>query len=123
MESCDITTQALHLMKRVIDGVDVRPEACSSSFTQEIFATDRVLKLVEKGIPFRLAYKQVAASLKEGHLENSLENILSKTHQGAPGNLNLSHAQAGVENFSKWLVSEKKKWAQMVQNLTGECLV
>lgn len=63
MESFDITEGSLKVMARVIDGLAVDRAACERGCTPELYATQKAYELVRKGVPFRDAYKQVAAEL------------------------------------------------------------
>jgi len=52
-----ITKESLNMMKFVIENLKVNPEKCKKAMTKEMFSTQEMYKLVEKGIPFRDAYK------------------------------------------------------------------
>jgi len=97
IESFDITQQTLYLLGYFIPKIKVNEEILINSFTPEIYATDRVLELVKEGVPFRDAYKEVGINLDSLNKKNPVENIKSKTHVGATGNLNLSK----IENLIK----------------------
>ncbi|MBC8346776.1 MAG: argininosuccinate lyase [Candidatus Marinimicrobia bacterium] len=49
----------------VIEELKVNKDVCATAMTDELFATEKAYKLVEKGIPFREAYRQVADALKK----------------------------------------------------------
>jgi argininosuccinate lyase len=50
-----------------------------------VFSVEDVNKLVQQGVPFRDAYKQVGAQINEGNYEPSRD--LNHTHEGSLGNL------------------------------------
>jgi argininosuccinate lyase len=50
-----------------------------------LFSVDEVNKLVMQGIPFREAYKMIAAQIAEGSFRS--ENGINHTHEGSIGNL------------------------------------
>jgi argininosuccinate lyase len=66
MESFTITESSLRIITHVTEKLEVNTEACERACTDEVFATQRVYELVKQGIPFRDAYRQVAAELFEG---------------------------------------------------------
>lgn len=70
--------------------------ACSP----ELFAADRANELVKEGLPFREAYHRVKNSLDELKGEDPVENIRSKTHLGAPGNLGIDRLREACRGFS-----------------------
>jgi argininosuccinate lyase len=59
METLDFGRETLSILAKVVDGLEVDPEACARALTDEVFATDRVYELVKQGVPFREAYRIV----------------------------------------------------------------
>jgi argininosuccinate lyase len=57
----DATLAALRAMGLVLAGLRVNESACAAALTDELYATERALELVARGVPFRDAYHQVAA--------------------------------------------------------------
>ncbi len=55
------TLACLQAMGVALAGLDVDEEACTTALTAEVYATERALKLVAEGTPFRDAYRQIAA--------------------------------------------------------------
>ena len=103
-DSFETTGQSLDVIAIIMDKVAVNADQCLSAFSGDIFATDAALKLVENGVPFRDAYRQIADNLDELKVRDPVENILSKTHLGATGNLGLDLAKAKIielQNFKK----------------------
>jgi len=60
MESLDMVRKSLDVFNLVFQKLACRKEACSAAMTDDLFATEKVYQLVQKGIPFRDAYRQVA---------------------------------------------------------------
>ena len=90
MESLETTEKCLKIIAKVFGHLGVNKDVLLNSFTPEIFAADKALKLaVEEGVPFRDAYKKVAKELSRLKSEDPVKNILSKKHVGASGNLGL----------------------------------
>lgn len=89
IKSFDIVLPSIHVIRKSVGSLQVKETTCLQSFTPELFATDLALKYVQQGVPFRDAYQRVASELEQVQAEDPVQNILSKTHLGATGNLNL----------------------------------
>jgi len=50
-------------MSHVAGKLSFEREACEKACTDELRATERVYRLVQQGMPFRDAYRQVASEL------------------------------------------------------------
>jgi argininosuccinate lyase len=64
------TRDALRAMGLVLEGLRVDEAACAAALTDELYATERALSLVARGIPFRDAYRRVAeeeAARRDSH--------------------------------------------------------
>lgn len=60
MKSMKIALSSVRIMSLVFSGLEVDKQRLSQAMTPDIFATEKAYKLVEKGVPFRDAYKKVA---------------------------------------------------------------
>ena len=60
MKGLEITEACLNIMSFVFAKLKVNKENCHKALTEEIYATEKVFELVEKGIPFREAYKIIS---------------------------------------------------------------
>ncbi|HRE31190.1 MAG TPA: hypothetical protein PLD88_04370, partial [Candidatus Berkiella sp.] len=67
------------------------------------FAADKVLSLVREGVPFCDAYKKVVNGLDIVAFCDLVENILSKTHIGATGNLGIELSLAKIKQCQHWI--------------------
>ncbi|MBW2968204.1 argininosuccinate lyase, partial [Candidatus Woesearchaeota archaeon] len=65
MEGIDTAKSVIKIMTLVLQNLESDTQKLMSAMTPEIYATDKALKLVNDGIPFRDAYKQVAEELKK----------------------------------------------------------
>jgi argininosuccinate lyase len=63
LEAFEIVEQLLLVMKLIFETLEVNEEKCRASLTKEVLATAKVYELVERGIPFRDAYRIVAEEL------------------------------------------------------------
>jgi argininosuccinate lyase len=114
MQGFEITSLSLKVFSQIIPELEVQKEHCINAFSHELFATDQVLKLVSLGMPFREAYAQVAKTPEDVTMQDPTENILSKTHIGATGNLGLEISRLQLQKYQKWERSLVQKW-QCVQ--------
>jgi len=64
IEGFDITISCLNMMSLIISGIEIDKAKCEKSLTSEMFATDKCMRLVKDGIPFRDAYRQVAKDIE-----------------------------------------------------------
>ena len=55
----------LDFLKDGLEGLKVDEERCRGAMSPELFATEEACRLVAAGVPFREAYRRVAASLDE----------------------------------------------------------
>jgi argininosuccinate lyase len=61
MESFEITLASLEMMTRVLGLLEVDEKKCRQACTPELLATEEAYRLVKSGMPFRDAYRKVAA--------------------------------------------------------------
>lgn len=114
MHGCDTTHMSLKVFCQIFAELQVNPQTCIEAFTPELFATDQVLKLTYEGIPFREAYKQVAKDPYQADETDPVANILSKKHQGAPGNLGINLSYSKLKDYQKWIDTETQKWKNIL---------
>ncbi len=62
--SIDDTLESLEVMAVVLRGLRIDDERCRAALTGELYATEQAYRLVQAGVPFRDAYRQVAARLR-----------------------------------------------------------
>jgi len=79
MKSC------LEMMQFSLRDVEVNKAILEDPKYDYIFSVDNLNKLVQDGIPFREAYKQIGKQIKEGQFIPNKN--LDHTHQGSMGNL------------------------------------
>lgn len=113
MQGFETTCLSLKVLHQIIPELEVREEQCTEAFTSELFATDRVLNLVKEGKPFRDAYSEVAMNPDDVSMQNPLENILSKTHWGATGNLRVDVNRTRLQEYQTWHGEWQHKWQRV----------
>jgi len=115
----DTALSCVRVMGLTVSKQQVNEEKLIAGFLPEIFATDRVVELVGRGIPFRDAYRQVAAELHKIEDKDPYEAIRQKVHAGATGNLGLEMSAGRVREFGARLQEESKSVEQKISLLAG----
>jgi argininosuccinate lyase len=113
----DTTNQCVVVMTHVLKHLEVNKTACERAFTTEVFATDKAMRLTAQGVAFRDAYREVGQNLSDVKMEDARENIKSKTHIGATGNLNIELTKDALTLSTIWLEAENLKWKNSVSQL------
>ena len=81
----DELDDCLDIVHHAIRGMEVRSDLMTDPRYKLAFSVEKVNDLVKEGVPFRDAYKKVAASIADGSFE--YDGTLSHTHEGSIGNL------------------------------------
>jgi len=63
LKSIEITVECLSIMTTLVNGVKVDAAKAKIQMSDELFATEKVYKLVRQGVPFREAYRRIAKTL------------------------------------------------------------
>ncbi len=99
MEGLELIQTSLEAMNIVISNITIKEDKLKAAFSPDIFATDVVNRHVLQGNSFRDAYQEVKRNLEAVTVEDPLENIKSKTHLGATGNLGLKQLENRLRNW------------------------
>ncbi len=123
MDAVDTTLGALAVTQRTVSNLEPDEERLLGACTPELFATDRAYELVEAGVPFRDAYRQVGTSLQELTAVDPRESLKRRTHQGASGNLGLEAHETVVQDrlgmVRERLLSIEHGWRQLTEEHGG----
>ena len=118
MEGLNVTESSLKVAGLIFDNLTVNKQTLLESFTPELFAADEALEMAARGVPFRDAYKQVGLNLDKLANRDPRENILSKTHLGAPGNLGLE----GLREQLAERIEQIKQTAKRIEDVKKSLL-
>jgi argininosuccinate lyase len=116
---CEAGLACVRIMDLTVERLVVNAEKLRSSFTPDIFATDRVLELVAGGMPFRDAYREVGRSLDALASLDPVAAITARKSTGSPGNLRLDVARAAADAHVAWIEKEEKLKRDKVARLVG----
>jgi len=89
LESFSDIFDMVKMAKYLIQNITPKEANIRKACTPELFAADRANELVLEGMTFRDAYREVGNNLDQLKNVDLEENIKSKTHLGAIGNLGL----------------------------------
>lgn len=116
------TAAMLDMMRRVVPALVVRVERGRELLEGGVLATDQVMQLVETGVPFRQAYRQVAEALKEGLPVPALGTsaiIERRTSTGGLGALDLAAPRKRLRAQQAWHRREHGRTARALHTLLG----
>ena len=107
LEGLATTRACLRAMALMMANTRVNREALARGFSAGVFATDKALELVGRGMPFRDAYQYVKDHLAELDTMDPAGSIRRKTHLGATAGLDFAAYEARVGAERRW---RKARW-------------
>lgn len=118
----DRTGEMLTMMATAVPMLTVNRERCQAALSGGALATDEVMRRVEAGVPFRRAYREVAAAIKRGEtFEPPSEHQLLARRQstGGVGNVGLAEAGERVRKAARWQRTERRRFDAAMRRLAG----
>ena len=109
-------------MIHALPRLEVDRKRCQTALAGGALATDEVMRRVEEGRPFRSAYHEVSAALKEGKSFEppTADQILSRRKSaGGLGNLGLPAVRARIRKAQSWGTRERKRFDSALVKLVG----
>ena len=85
LPALDMMDDVLRMTEYIAARIEVNPEAAAEEKYDAMFSVERVNQLVQQGVPFRDAYKQVGAEIADGNFV--ADRAVAHTHEGSIGNL------------------------------------
>jgi argininosuccinate lyase len=122
MRGLDRTGAMLEAVTHALPKLGVDRKRCEEALTGGALATDEVMRRVEEGRPFRTAYREVSAELKDGE---SFEpppgkRIISRRGStGGLGNLGLPALRARIRKSFSWNTRERRRFDRALSKLAG----
>ncbi len=92
MRGLDTVGEMVAMIAAAVPRLAVDRERCAAALSADVFATDAALARVRAGVPFRSAYREVAADLRRGVPPATLSAaavLAGRTATGNAGNLGL----------------------------------
>ncbi|HKK46241.1 MAG TPA: argininosuccinate lyase [Balneolaceae bacterium] len=81
----EILKSCLDISKLMFENIEVNDEIIEDPKYRYLFSVEEVNKKVQKGVPFRVAYKQIGQAINEDNFDPDFE--VFHTHEGSIGNL------------------------------------
>jgi argininosuccinate lyase len=122
MRGLDRTEEVLRILARVIPGLTVNRRRALAAVGGEVLATDEVMRRVEQGVPFRSAYRAVAAALQSGEnfpSPSPAEIIARRKSTGGLGNPGLKALRARNRSLERWENRERTRFERAMRRLAG----
>ncbi len=123
MRGVDRLEGMLSMMAVAVPKLAVDRDKCLSTLTGGALATDEVMRRVEGGQPFRSAYREVAAAIREGDLwrePSAAEIIARRRSTGMLGNLGLPAVRSRLRAARSWGDKARSRFARAMQQLAGK---
>jgi argininosuccinate lyase len=103
IESLDELERMLAMAARLPGALNVREDRCAAAVTEDLLATHRAVALVKDGVPFREAYRAVAAEARAATEPRVVAEAPLPDYAGAPGRPDwpaLSAERAAAESWA-----------------------
>jgi argininosuccinate lyase len=125
MRGLERTDAMLQVIANAVPHLGVDRKRCAEAIAGGTLATDEVMRRVEAGRPFRVAYREVAAALARGESFTAPppSRIISRRKAtGGLGDLGLSQARARLRRARTW-GSRQRRWFDLaIRKLAGRAL-
>jgi argininosuccinate lyase len=119
LEGTKATWQLVQIFLRMIDGLEVHPEALVQGCTADLYATDVVLKQVLEGKNFRDTYKEVGLHLEDLTTLDPYQALEERTSLGTTGNLGLDEDQLFISLMRNGCEEVLQSFFDAYYNLCG----
>jgi argininosuccinate lyase len=122
MRGLDRTEAMLAAMAQAVPRIGVNRARCSAALAGGALATDEVMRRVEGGSAFRVAYREVAAALGRGEaFESPPERLIvaRRSGTGGLGDLGLPEANARARRARRWGERERGRFERAMARLAG----
>lgn len=105
IEAVHLCEETLAVVRLFAAGIEIQRKRLEAACAAELFATDRAYELAAAGVPFRDAYREVAAAPAAQEPGDLVARLRARDAEGAPGNLGLAHVAARIAR-------ERTAWRQ-----------
>ena len=85
------------MTRLMLSHIEVKDGILEDEKYKYLFSVEAVNELVNKGVPFREAYKQVGNQIDKGEFRYDYKQKLHHTHEGSIGNLSNDRIEAEME--------------------------
>jgi len=125
MRGIERTGAMLEALSAAVPRLEVDRARCSAALDGGALATDEVMRRVEAGQPFRVAYREVKVALASGQVfaAPTPRQILARRQStGGLGNLGLTEARARLRRARSWGTRRRRSFDAAIRRLAGRGL-
>jgi argininosuccinate lyase len=119
LEGLATTRACVTILVPLMARLGVSRKALLAAFTPDVFATDRALELVARGMPFRDAYHHVKGHLDELQRASPHRALARKTHLGAPAGLDFDGLDRRAAEADRFAREEQAAFHRALSRLLG----
>ncbi|MGM0431874.1 MAG: argininosuccinate lyase [Spirochaetota bacterium] len=112
--------QCVMVMELTIEKLEIHQDRLLKAFTPEIYATDKALELVQGGMSFRDAYRQVGLHLEQVDVLDPAVALKGRTSTGTAGNLGLETMKQDLSRLREVNEAKKLSLEQALAGLFGD---
>jgi argininosuccinate lyase len=123
MRGLERTRAMLEAVTHAVPKLGVDTTRCRAAIAGGTLATDEVMRRVEEGRPFRSAYHEVSAALKQGKSFKppTPQQIMDRRKSiGGLGNLGLPELRARIRRSLTWAARERRRFDSALCKLAGK---
>ena len=122
MRGLDRAEAMLAAMAEALPRLGVDRERCAAALAGGTLATDEVMRRVEGGTAFRIAYREVAAAIRRGETFDpppAARIVARRRSTGGLGDLGLREATARARRARRWGGRERARFDKAMGRLAG----
>ena len=122
MRGLDRAEAMLGAMGDAVPQLGVDRARCAAALDGGALVTDEVMRRVEQGSAFRVAYREVAAAIRRGETFEAPPQrriIARRRSTGGLGDLGLREASARVRGQRRWGLRERQRFEGAMRRLAG----
>jgi argininosuccinate lyase len=109
--------ELLDICAHLLPGIHIQEEACRNACTDDLYAAQEAYRLVaEQGLPFRDAYKSIAAQIQEGRFKPD-RSAPAKAHIGSMSAMGLEDTAAALCECEAWIQGRRDHLANATEKL------
>jgi argininosuccinate lyase len=122
LRGLDSARELLTMLATAIPRLGVDAAAARAAMRGDLLATDEVMRRVRQGMPFRRAYREVAAAIKSGAAlpePTTAELLAARTSTGTAGRLPVRALRQRVAEARRWNARISRRFAAAMNALAG----
>jgi argininosuccinate lyase len=122
MRGLDRAEAMLAATTESVPRLSVDRERCAAAMSGDTLATDEVMRRVEAGRPFRIAYREVASAIRRSEAFEPpppAHIVARRRSTGGLGDLGLGEAAARARQARRWGERERTRFDAAMQRLAG----